>query len=890
MVMAQLIALVEDSRTEVFKLSELRELYKTMMSGRKLHATRFKDNMLYHLPEWAKFSQGRDIFISHKATVGTVLAETYHAANIDQDEALLLVRAAMAIRKCILAKHAPFNGSFSPHCLTEPVDEKVLSFVNVVLQGPKGTIDNSSQVQAGSDAGLGTSAKIACTISQLLTYNTVKYASSSDSTAIRHSKERETQFTLYHGIKLHGDARLKHQIQNAHRLGLSVSYDRVMEVKLQVANAVCKRHAEDRVILPTNLRLCVFTTHDVDNLDSNKTGNLSRGDFHGTCITTTNHLSKDNCGVRRPAITLDHTIISKPKLPERYAIVPPVEMKNDNIFLPRRSDGKVRPTKSLVSAAEVKDEAWISHVDKVLQKGKLDKNDVVMWAGFNSQLSSDESIKPQAEIGILPLYPEKAASACMMKHTMEIVKENTEFINPRQTPVVGADQPLYAICKQLQWKFPDSLGEDKFVMQLGTLHIEDKCHQMMGKMLQGSGWDTVLAQANVLSSCLGQSTLSEHHIKRTSYAHQVSLASLSSLRRDAYSQHSSTVQGTPESFEMWSKRQSADIHMFKYWSLVIELELLMCRFVRSLPEGDFLLYVQVCDELCAWFFALDHTNYARWLSIHVRDMVELAEMHPDVHAEYLNRNFTVQKSPRKFSLIAKDQSHEQTNKVLQGNGGASDLYDDTDAIALYMLAGPDCVIIIEKFEHFPKVPKLLTGHHEEARSLQFIFLKDVQSFMKVVNAMGNPFLSTCQDLIALDTQAVMDQAVAVSLCQIHEFGQALHEKYVKTRLEKGTVPLSGTIKRNNRLTFSIRPDPRKKENKVGILKQNNVLITQLFLSLQSRPDADMAEFFKYENQKETSCSIRSKLTQRWNQIRHPEMHQRVNSSCTFSRTSDSSSV
>lgn len=57
-VMAQLIAYVEDSH----KLSELRELYRTMMpdigspcSGREQHATRLKDHILHHLPEWNEF-------------------------------------------------------------------------------------------------------------------------------------------------------------------------------------------------------------------------------------------------------------------------------------------------------------------------------------------------------------------------------------------------------------------------------------------------------------------------------------------------------------------------------------------------------------------------------------------------------------------------------------------------------------------------------------------------------------------------------------------------------------------------------------------------------------------------------------------------------------------
>ena len=55
---------------------------------------------------------------------------------------------------------------------------------------------------------------------------------------------------------------------------------------------------------------------------------------------------------------------------------------------------------------------------------------------------------------------------------------------------------------------------------------------------------------------------------------------------------------------------------------------------------------------------MDHTNYARWLPIHGRDMVQLPDKHPNVYAEFLKGNFVVQRSERNFSLIGKDQSHE----------------------------------------------------------------------------------------------------------------------------------------------------------------------------------------------------------------------------------------
>ena len=283
----------------------------------------------------------------------------------------------------------------------------------------------------------------------------------------------------------------------------------------------------------------------------------------------------------------------------------------------------------------------------------------------------------------------------------------------------------------------------------------------------------------------------------------------------------------------------------------MELELLLCRFIRSLREGNFNLYVQVCDELCAWFHVMDHTNYAHWLPIHVRDMVELPEKHPAIYEEFLKGNFVVQRAEHKFSLIAKDQSHEQSNKILQSCGGAAGLYESSEALTLFMLAGPDSARLVQEFEavySYISSPSSMS-HREEAHSLQVKFMKDVKSFTAIMKSHGNPFLSVDHDLTALDTQEIVETEVSESLTSVHKVGMSLHLAYVEERLEKATKPISDIIPRTNILTFANRPDRKAKRNH-SIQKQNMTLITQLFLSLQSRPDADMAEFFKYENQRE----------------------------------------
>ena len=298
--------------------------------------------------------------MSNKDSVASLLAVA-HNNHIGQSDALLLMRAAVVLRKLCLQKQPEFNGSFSPDCLTAHVATEVRSFINVVLQGL--SILEKDDKAVNLDART----KVASVISQILIYNTCAGTHHDTATiSIRRVKERETPFPLNHWLNLHAEGRQKKLIENANALVFSVSYNRVMEAS---ARAVCKRHAEDRVVLPSNLRRGVFVTYDVDNLDSHSKGNFSRDEFHGTALSATNHLSWDNNGMARPPIRIDSSDTAVPQLPDSYVIVHLVDTYENHVIFAPKLQGRVRPTLNQVAAAKLKDEAWMAHVIALLEKG-----------------------------------------------------------------------------------------------------------------------------------------------------------------------------------------------------------------------------------------------------------------------------------------------------------------------------------------------------------------------------------------------------------------------------------------------------------------------------------------------------------------------------------------
>ena len=85
-----------------------------------------------------------------------------------------------------------------------------------------------------------------------------------------------------------------------------------------------------------------------------------------------------------------------------------------------------------------------------------------------------------------------------------------------------------------------------------------------------------------------------------------------------------------------------------YWLTCLEFELLVFSFVCSLRTGNFDLYVDTLTKLTPWFFSMNHTNYARWMPVHVRGMCSVKVTHPGVDREFRNGKFVMAKSERIF--------------------------------------------------------------------------------------------------------------------------------------------------------------------------------------------------------------------------------------------------
>ena len=333
--LADIIAYIEERCYEadqppIFKLTDLSKIYcerlvQYNVDHTTVHNTRLKERILAQCPDLEEYRTGRDIYLSSRMFVTSVLKDKI-TSNQDKD-ALILSKAANIIRHHILSmQETHFTGQFDTNCQTTSVPQLLVSHIDKILTGR----NISDQETATSQT------QAALSISQLIRFNcTVRRRK--DSMVMYHSKLREPPLPVYVGLLLHAETRKKGLVNKMSDLGLAISYNRVLEISTAIGNMATARYKEEGVVAPLNLCKGIFTTSAVDNIDHNPSSTTAIGSLHGTGISLFQHPTAENPGRKRAAPIISGTEHKKLlPLPETYTSISPVQQWKKEPAMPKR--------------------------------------------------------------------------------------------------------------------------------------------------------------------------------------------------------------------------------------------------------------------------------------------------------------------------------------------------------------------------------------------------------------------------------------------------------------------------------------------------------------------------------------------------------------------------
>ena len=132
------------------------------------------------------------------------------------------------------------------------------------------------------------------------------------SSTVKHSQERETPLPIYVGVMLHTKTRKRELVDTMYQLGLSISYNRVLEISTELGNKICHHYHVTNGVCPPELKCGLFTTAAIDNIDHNPSSTSAHDAFHGTAQSLFQHPNKDNSGVHQVVVTRSDTAIKGP--------------------------------------------------------------------------------------------------------------------------------------------------------------------------------------------------------------------------------------------------------------------------------------------------------------------------------------------------------------------------------------------------------------------------------------------------------------------------------------------------------------------------------------------------------------------------------------------------
>jgi len=331
-----------------------------------------------------------------------------------------LSRAANIIRRDILKfRDVSFEGSFETDCQENSVPASLMTLIRLIL----GCTDIRYETNYKSQKCL--------SISQLLLFN-FEYdrrrggTGSADTSVVKHSNKYETPLPLFLGSFIHSKTRSKELVDTLYRLGLSVSYGRVLSLSGDLGNANRKHFHDVGTLYPPQLKIGILTTSAVDNFDHDPTSPSALGSFHGTSISLFQH--PDNCEQGRKQ-ELIKTPFDRAKSFINYLRVT-LRFQRKEVNIPEYPED-VQCNKLFSNINLVADEQqWFEEVCESLGTNSTSNTNVdehCTWAAFHSRRDAANGNGEQVTslTALLPLSEIEQSTCSNLVHSQSLLNMNS---------------------------------------------------------------------------------------------------------------------------------------------------------------------------------------------------------------------------------------------------------------------------------------------------------------------------------------------------------------------------------------------------------------------------------------------------------------------------------
>ena len=156
-------------------------------------------------------------------------------------DALLIERAAFLLRHEMLKCKTKFEGHFQQDYVNNCVPNQLIHFFESCLTGIK---VGSEDLKPSKEEH---------TLAQLCQFN-CHQSYKKDALFHRHSPQKETAFPVYLGLSVYSKYRKEALVDLLFDHGLSISYDRVLEISNSFGESVIQTYERNGVICPLNLK------------------------------------------------------------------------------------------------------------------------------------------------------------------------------------------------------------------------------------------------------------------------------------------------------------------------------------------------------------------------------------------------------------------------------------------------------------------------------------------------------------------------------------------------------------------------------------------------------------------------------------------------------------